>query len=108
MTDQPFQAQGIVGDCNIEVLLRLQGGGRDGRGKRGGGGTAGEGRGEEGGTESQEASKTNEEELKGTSFAFSCRRPDTPQTRSLVTHFINNLVYLYPVGEVQPNLSLIR
>ena len=25
--DKPFQDQGIVGDCNIKVLLRLQGGG---------------------------------------------------------------------------------
>ena len=78
MPDKPFQAQGIVGDCNIEVLLRLQGGGRDGRGRQGGGGTRGEERGEEGGAENQEASKANEDELRGTSFAFSCRRTDSP------------------------------
>jgi len=60
LADKSFQAQGIVGDCNIEVLLRLQGGGRDGRG---GDETGGEG-------------GADEDQLKGTSFSFSCRRPD--------------------------------
>lgn len=77
MADKSFQAQGIVGDCNIEVLLRLQGGGRDGGGgeETGGGGRANRRRrnryeiGGEGGAD--------EDELKGTSFSLSCRRPDS-------------------------------
>ncbi|XP_068761171.1 uncharacterized protein [Montipora capricornis] len=47
--DKPFQEQGIVGDCNIKVLLRL----------RGGGGKEGAGEGEH----SENAIQTNEAEL---------------------------------------------
>ncbi|XP_068674184.1 interferon-induced very large GTPase 1-like isoform X2 [Montipora foliosa] len=50
--DKPLQEQGIVGDCNIKVLLRLRGGG-------GGGGKEGAGEGEQ----SENAPQTNEAEL---------------------------------------------
>ncbi|XP_068762003.1 interferon-induced very large GTPase 1-like isoform X3 [Montipora capricornis] len=49
--DKPFQEQGIVGDCNIKVLLRLRGGG--------GGGKEGAGEGEH----SKNAIQINEAEL---------------------------------------------
>ncbi|XP_068761993.1 uncharacterized protein [Montipora capricornis] len=51
--DKPFQEQGIVGDCNIKVLLRL----------RGGGGKEGAREGEE----SENAPQTNEVELQALS-----------------------------------------
>ncbi|XP_068672635.1 uncharacterized protein [Montipora foliosa] len=50
--DKPFQEQGIVGDCNVKVLLRLRGGGGV-VGKKG----AGEGE------QSENAPQTNEAEL---------------------------------------------
>lgn len=57
--DKPFLEQGIVGDCNIKVLLRLRGGG-------GGKEDAVEGE------QSENAPKTNEAELQGTPNSSTC------------------------------------
>lgn len=57
--DKTFQVQGIVGDCNIKMLLRLRGGG---------GGKEGAGEGEQ----NENAPQTNEAELQGTSNSSTC------------------------------------